>query len=134
MDRRRTDRIDGGLKCHSLFITTIRADIDSLYLSRDSGGTLFVDQAFPGASDDNDGLSATSPKKTITGAIGSGNSGWKIRVAPGNYTENIVIPAGYEGLMVKAEIVLVQTEQLFPQHRVFQSRSIQTTSRSLIWK
>ena len=78
----------------SLFITTIRADIDSLYLSRDSGGTLFVDQAFPGASDDNDGLSATSPKKTIMGAIGSGSSGWKIRVAPGKYTENIVIPAG----------------------------------------
>lgn len=85
----------------SLFITTIRADIDSLYLSRDSGGTLFVDQAFPGASDDNDGLSATSPKKTITGAIGSGSSGWKIRVAPGNYTENIVIPTGYEGLIIE---------------------------------
>lgn len=80
--------------------TTVKADVDSLYLSRDAGGTLFVDKAFAGASDDNDGLSATSPKLTISGAILGAGSGWTIRVAPGNYVENIVIPSGYEGLEI----------------------------------
>ena len=80
---------------------TMRADIDSLYVSRDAGGTLFVDKAFAGASDDNDGLSATSPKLTVGGAINAASSGWKVRIAPGNYTENIVVPAGYEGLVLE---------------------------------
>jgi hypothetical protein len=81
--------------------TTIRADIDSMFLSRDAGGTLFVDKEFAGATDDNDGLSATSPKLTITGAIAAAGSGWRIRVAPGSYIENIVVPTGYEGLIIE---------------------------------
>jgi len=77
---------------------TIKTDIDSLYLSRDAGGTLFVDKAAATASDSNDGLSATSPKKTIMGAVNAASSGWMIRVAPGTYDENVVIPAGCEGI------------------------------------
>ena len=77
---------------------TIKADIDSLYLSRDAGGTLFVDKAYAGASDSNDGLSAISPKLTIMGAVNAASAGWTIRIAPGSYVENVVIPAGSDGI------------------------------------
>ncbi len=82
-------------------VISMRADVSNLYLSRDAGGTIFVDPAFPGASDENDGLAATSPKLTITGAVGAGGPGWKIRLAPGVYNENVVIPAGYEGMILE---------------------------------
>lgn len=81
--------------------STIRADFDSMFLSKDAGGTLFVDKTYAGASDENDGFTATSPKLTVMGAIMAASSGWRIRVAPGNYVENLVIPAGYEGLIIE---------------------------------
>lgn len=80
---------------------TIKADVDSLFLSRDAGGTLFVDGTYASAADTNDGFSATSPKKTIMGAIGAAGPGWKIRIAPGTYPENVVVPAGYEGISIE---------------------------------
>jgi nitrous oxidase accessory protein NosD len=80
---------------------TIKADVDSLYLSRDAGGTLFVDGSYATSADTNDGFSATSPKKTIMGAIGAAGPGWKIRIAPGTYPENVVVPAGYEGISIE---------------------------------
>lgn len=79
---------------------TIKTDIDSLYVSRDSGGTLFVDGAYATASDDNDGFSAVSPKKTIMGAVNAAGAGWTIRIAPGTYPENVVIPTGHDGIRI----------------------------------
>ena len=81
-----------------LYYTTMKLDVDSLFISRDAGGTIFVDKAWPGASDSNDGLSATEPKLTIGGAILASGAGWTIRIAPGSYQENVVVPAGYDGL------------------------------------
>lgn len=79
---------------------TIKTDIDSLFISRDAGGTLFVDKAYVGASDSNDGFSATSPKLTIMGAINAAGPGWRIRIGPGTYIENVVIPAGDDGIEI----------------------------------
>jgi len=79
---------------------TIKTDVDSLYVSRDSGGTLFVDGAYAAASDTNDGFSATSPKKTIMGAVNAAGAGWTIRIAPGTYPENVVVPAGHDGIRI----------------------------------
>ena len=79
---------------------TIKTDVDSLYVSRDSGGTLFVDGAYAAASDTNDGFSATSPKKTIMGAVNAAGAGWTIRIAPGTYAENVVVPAGHDGIRI----------------------------------
>jgi hypothetical protein len=84
----------------TIVMFTIKTDIDSLYLSRDAGGTLFVDKAYAGASDSNDGLSATSPKLTIMGAVNAAGPGWTIRIAPGSYAENVVIPAGSDGIQL----------------------------------
>ena len=80
--------------------TTMKLDVDSLFISRDSGGTLFVDKSWSGASDSNDGLSAVEPKLTIGGAILAAGSGWTIRIAPGTYVENVVVPAGYDGIKI----------------------------------
>jgi len=77
---------------------TIKTDVDSLFISRDTGGTLFVDKAYAAASDSNDGFSATSPKLTIMGAVNAAGAGWTICIAPGTYAENVVIPAGYDGI------------------------------------
>ncbi len=79
---------------------TIKTDVDSLYISRDSGGTLFVDDVYATASDDNDGFSATSPKKTIMGAVNAAGAGWTIRISPGTYHENVVIPEGHDGIRI----------------------------------
>ena len=84
-----------------MVMLSIKTDVDSLFLSRDAGGTLFVDKAFAGALDTNDGFSSTSPKLTIMGAINSAGPGWKIKIAPGTYQENVIVPAGYDGIQIQ---------------------------------
>lgn len=72
--------------------SSIRFEISELAVSKSGWTTLFVDQAYASAHDDNDGYSWAKPKKTIMGALADANPWCKIYVKAGNYTEAVVIP------------------------------------------
>ncbi|MFA5692731.1 MAG: right-handed parallel beta-helix repeat-containing protein [Acholeplasmataceae bacterium] len=72
--------------------SSVRFEISELAVSKSGWTTLFVDQAYAAAHDDNDGYSWAKPKKTIAGALADAEPWCKIYVKSGEYAESITIP------------------------------------------
>jgi len=82
----------------SMGMASIRFEVSELSVSKSGWTTLFVDQNYVAASDDNDGYSWARPKKTIGGALADAKSWCKIFVNSGEYEEEVTIP--YEHVQI----------------------------------